>query len=198
MPKPARLSIRLPWLLTIALLPVVVGCASQPLPKRPSSLVRQQLATTSIPATVAVDGAGAPLVYAERLVRSLRKTGLFEQVELVGSLQQPDLLVRIEKTSYGVASVAPILTVASLGIIPTWATEGHGGVFTLERPDVEQEPVRIDFFYEGRTILGWAAVAANVGPSRTMRAPWKTDRYREALAARIVDEIDAIRAVLEK
>lgn len=64
--------------------------------------------------------------------------------------------------------------------------EEWGESFSLRRPqDARGAPV--DFVYEGKTMLGWASLIANLSPRRTSRNPRNTNRYSQGLRTAIIE-----------
>ena len=180
--------------LTAALL--AGGCATNALPPKLADGQAERVRTTHFAARVAVE-AYEPALYSDRLVRSLRSTGLFDQVGPLGAVDDPDLIASVDRPVYGTATVLPLLTVVSLGIIPTFVSEEWGEDFTLRAPDDGARRVPVEFTYEGPTTLGWLALLRAPSPRHALRKPHGTHRFRAGLAHAIVEQEDAIRALLE-
>ncbi len=176
------------------LLLVLVGCASQPLPMKLQTPERALLEATHFDAVVAVDPEWEG--YARRLRDALRDTGLFDRVEMRDDLDvEPDLVARVTRPVYGTASILPLLTVVTLGIVPTWGDEEWGDAFELTSAH-GAESVEVDFSYERPTILGWVALVANVSPNRQAGNPRNSTRFKEAFAHEIAARASDIERLL--
>ena len=124
-------------------------------------------------------------MYSERLIESLRRTGLFDAVGSLEELPDAALAARVERTIYGTATV-PVLTAVSLGFIPTTVEEEWGESFSLRRNGSTSETVPVDFSYRGPSTLGWWAVVRSFSPDVTTASPPETERFRDALSVAIV------------
>lgn len=171
------------------------GCATNALPPKLSDDQAERVRATHFAARVAVE-AYEPALYSERLIRSLRSTGLFDQVGPLGAVEDPDLVASVDRPIYGTASMLPLLTVVSLGIIPTFVSQEWGEDFTLRAPDDADRRVPIELAYEGPTTLGWLALLRAPTPRHTLRKPHETPRFRAGLAYAIVERSDAVRDLL--
>lgn len=174
--------IRLLGLLTVGSL--AVGCVSMTLPPRLTPEEKASIETVHFARTVGVESGDAPAVYAQRLVLALRNTGLFDAVETLERLPEPDFIARVERPVHGTAMI-PVLPILTLGLIPQWVDEEWGEVFSLRAPDAPAESVLVDFTYTGPTTLGWVASLNNLRADRTGRSPRKTQLYSEALMVAI-------------
>jgi hypothetical protein len=168
-----------------------------PLAPRPSAAAQGSAADVHFPAVVGIEPDGRHFATAE-LARCLRQTGLFASVDLLDRLDRPpDLLARVEGTGAGTAAV-PILTVFSLGVIPTIVEERWGLAFSLRRPESPAPGLSIDARWSGRTILGWVSAVANLSPERSSEQPTLHPRHAGHVGALLrsrADEIEALLAV---
>ncbi len=143
------------------------GCVSAPLP--PASGDGAVAAPMDL--TVGVEPARVE-AFSDELLRSLRASGAFARVERIDRLATPpDLLARVEHGWEGTAAI-PILTVLSLGLVPTIVEETYGLAFTLRAPGSASPAVAIDARWTGRIWLGLASAPLNLSPDRT-GADWR-------------------------
>ena len=172
------------------------GCASQTLPPRlPADLLALN-AATHFPLTVGVEKFALE-AYSEDLISQLRRTGLFDRVDYVDRLAAPpDIIAKVENGVSGTA-VIPVLTLLTLGIIPTTVTESWGTIFSLRSRLAPNESVGVNFHYQGRTTLGWVAVLLNLSPDRGLDAQ-SSRRFTDALRASIAEHTAEIRAMVQR
>ncbi len=171
------------------------GCASVKIPPKLTPAERDLVQATKIHAVVGVQPDQYP-VYSNKLVSALRRTGLFDEVALVGDLQgEPDLIATVEKHVYGSPTI-PLFALLTFGVIPSSAEETHGYVFSLRPARAEAPPVLLDVRYSGKTTLGWAALLMNLSTRRTVKDPYKTGRLNDTLKAAIAKRAGEIQALL--
>jgi hypothetical protein len=177
---------------------VVLGlvghCTSAALPPEPTPAQLELIGRTHFNATVAVKRDDAP-VYGERLVGALRRTGLFDRVELAEDLPGATLLASVDRRIYGTATI-PCAALLSLGLVPSTTDEEWGEAFTLRSHSNSDRPVAIDFSYHGPTTLGFWAAVKNISPDFTAANPRETDRFTRAFAAAICSKAAGIQSLL--
>ena len=156
-----------------------------------------ELLKVRIPARVGVEQY-EPAVYSERLISSLRSTGLFEYVGPLDQTDDPDLIASVRRPIYGTASVVPLLTLLTLGVVPTRASEEWGESFTLRSAGAQGSEVDVEFTYSGPTTLGWAALLLAPLPQHALGRPYDKPRFRRAFAAAIARKAPQIEALLEQ
>jgi hypothetical protein len=168
----------------IALLPLLLlsaGCATSRLPPKLASSERAiLLQAKQFPIVVAVQEYKYP-VYSKKLIRDLRSTGLFKDVQQAEDLSGVDFLARVEDTVHGTACI-PLLTGITLGIIPTSVQEEHGNDFSIEPMFPMGNKVRIPYRYSTESVLGWKALFLNFSPNWSLVAHDRTSRYRDRFA----------------
>lgn len=179
------------------------GCAAMPPTPPPQEIANMR--ATHFAATVAVDARFENELYADRLIDSLRATGLFDRVERLADLPDADLVARVSRHIYGTASI-PFPTLLSLGIVPTTVDEEWGEAFTLWRnsrafsslPRNAARPggVDIDFSYTGESTLGFYAGIKSLSASYTSGSPRNTPEFSEAFAVAICASADKINRLL--
>jgi hypothetical protein len=174
-----------------------LACATATVPAALTPEDAELLSTVHIPARVGVERY-EPAVYSERLISSLRSTGLFEDVGPLDEIDDPDLIASVRRPIYGTASVLPVLTLLTLGIVPTRVSEEWGESFTLSSARARGSEVEIEFTYSGPSTLGWAALLLAPLPKHALGRPYDKPRFRMALAAAIAREEDQIRRLLEQ
>ncbi len=184
----------LPWI-GLSVLGFMRGCSSAALPPEPRASELAKVRATHFRTTVGIEKDQYP-VYSQRLVESLRHTGLFDAVDALEHLPNATLVARVQRHIYGTASI-PIFTVLSLGIIPTTVQEEWGESFTLRRNGTAQPAVAIDFSYVGPSTLGWWAAIRSLSPNITTVSPPGTSRFRDAFSVAICSHAEEIGHLLE-
>ena len=171
---------------------LVAGCATTRLPPALSAADMARIQRSGM--TVGVEEYRYP-VYTDSLIADLRKTGLFGSVDRRWDLPvRPDVVATVEEPIHGTASLRPLLTLVTLGIIPTTIVERHGQVFSLVSPDRPTESVRISYTYESESVLGWVALFLNLSPNWSLN-PSANRRYLDGLALAISTNSPALDAL---
>jgi hypothetical protein len=165
------------------------GCSSSMLPPKVLAAQLTTIRQAHVAATVGVEPYKYP-VYSESLIKDLRATGIFDAVDATGIVEHPRLLAAVDRPVHGTATV-PVITIITLGIVPTTVEEEFGYVFTLRSSD-SRKSVQIDYTYRGNTTLGWWALFLNLSPDRTSGDPTQTSRFRDNLAAAVNARRDSI------
>ena len=163
-----------------------LSCATSAVPPALSPEEEQRLATTRLPYSVGVERYEYP-VYSESLLTSLQATRLFEEVRRLEEIEAPDLIASVRRPIYGTASIAPLLTIVTLGVVPTVVDEEWGESFVLRSGDSGADPVEIEFSYSGPTTLGWVALLRALSPRHALGRADETPRFERALAAAIAE-----------
>ena len=179
----------------LALLAVLLAeFSSTTLPAALESGQQDVIRASHFPLTVAVKAFEDP-TYSDRLLESLRASGLFDRVVAAGATSNPDLIAEVERRIDETAQ-APLLTLLTLGIVPATMDEEWGEVFSLRRPD-STESVLINFSYTSPTTLGWIASFLNISPERTAGNPRDSLRFQNALSWKICEQSDQIQRMLD-
>jgi len=178
--------------LTLSLLACAMSAVPPPISRSDAAL----LATVHFPATVGVERYEYP-VYSERLIASLRSTGLFREVGRLEETDDPDLIASVRRPVYGTASLAPVLTIVTLGIVPTIVTEEWGESFTLRSAGGGGSAIPIELTYSGPTTLGWAALFRAPSQRHAFGRPYDKPRFQEAFAVAIAEKAAEIDRLLE-
>lgn len=179
------------------LLPTVLlagGCASAALPAKLESQQQAAVAGVHFAATVGVEEHVYP-IYSQRLRQRLAASGMFDRVEALADLPEPDLIARVEREVYGTAFI-PVLVIVSLGIIPQSVEEEHGFEFSLRSRAGSAEPVPILASYSGTSTLGWWALAKNLSPRYGWGRPAASERYLWFLRAKLAEHREEIERLL--
>ena len=151
------------------------GCVSQTLPpKVPESSLK-------IDNAISIKPHQHP-VYSESLQAAIEGTEIFTQVT---TNDTSDTTAKVNRQVHG-SAVIPLLTILSLGIIPTTVEEEFGKSFILVHRGKTHE---IEATWNGNTILGWAALPMNLSPNRTMGNPEKHPRFAAFLRSKIAEAI---------
>lgn len=167
-----------------------LGCGSTRLPAKLNSAEQQQVEAARLPLTVGVE----PSRSTEDLVRFLRGTALFAQVEPLEGLTSPDLVVRFEeRCSFHRGGFVPLLPILTLGVVPQWGRFELGYAFSFRSPQDTGTPVLIGCGEaEGTMVVGWLGLTLNVLPGWTLQDPEKSPRFYNRLALAIAERRDEI------
>jgi hypothetical protein len=149
------------------------GCAAH---RRPSFTVeeRQLLSQPPLPYSVSIvewDGATRvktsqnPEAYARRLADFLIPSRAFREVRRETS---PEVHAELAATSTGAycnTAIIPVLSIFSVGIIPTvWQEEDCEGTFLRSTNHPDRPAVRIDVRFKGAAMMGWASIFVGALP----------------------------------
>ena len=123
------------------------------------------------------------------LIRSMRASGLYREVDFEGQLACPaDLLIDVHRNPR-LASCdadAPFLLL-TLGVIPVFYTCDHGHYFSR----VDGDPMRFEFpWHETQLMLGWIVPPMNLLPGWTWKPPPRdklNDTFRSFLISNASD-----------
>lgn len=173
----------------------ISGCASSKLPEKLTELKMQKIKSTKLPFSVAVEEYKFP-VYSESLETNLSNTKIFKEVGQSSQFPTPDLVAKIKNRIYG-TECFPILTLLTLGIIPTFVEENHGDSFSLSSPEDPGKKVLITYRYRSTSVLGWLGLFLNLHPDWYI-FPEHTQRYFDSLAYEIVIKSESIKALTKK
>jgi hypothetical protein len=192
--KPVTRKNLIAGMLLVLLAVLLAEFSSTTLPVALESGQLDVIRASHFPLTVAVVAYEDP-AYSDRLLESLRASGLFDRVVAAGETARPDLIAEVERR-IGETATAPLLTLLTLGIVPATMDEEWGEVFWLRRPDGTQS-VLIDFSYTSPTTLGWIASFLNISPDRTAGNPRDSQRFQNALAWKICEQSHQIHHLLD-
>jgi len=138
-PRPRR---RLAPALSLASCLACTGCYafSFSLPPAPTEEEQKLVEATHFHASVAVAPFPEDRFEAIALLETLRKTGLFDEVGLLGQVEKPDLIALVEGRADFVppSSVSQGWTLITLGAFPTIADDQWATVFSLHPRHVER------------------------------------------------------------
>jgi hypothetical protein len=189
---------------TLALLVVFIvvgmagGCNACRRPVAPNALERELLRAPPLPYAVIVkpwDPETAarisrnPLAYAEGLAGVLIPSGAFRtsRFEKNGQATNGDLIAT-STGSYCNSAVIPLLTILSLGIIPTVFDDEDCVGMELRQPGVppSTRSVRIEFRNKRRVVMGWAAVFVGILPDWSHGSPRRDSRFYQRFRLEIL------------
>ena len=129
-----------------------------------------------------------PEAYARILADVAIPSGAFRKMRRETS---PEAQADLAATSTGVhcnTAVIPVLSIISLGIIPTvWQEEDCQGMFLRSTKDPDRPPVRIDVRFKGTAMMGWASLLVGVLPG------WSWGDIRGDLAYHQMLRLEVIR-----
>ncbi len=87
-----------------------------------------------------------------------------------------------------------ILSLITLGLIPTVTEEEHGYSFSLRSPKSSERVVMVEYVQQGYTVLGWVAGLLNLFPQWTGDSV-HNDPRKERLKLMILTKVQEIKAV---
>ena len=169
------------------------GCASEQRPLPLNTSEQTLLSSNGFGLSLGVEPS-TPAVYAQSLLRALQQTGLFREVQPLERIQAPDLLARVERPITGNA-VIPILSLITLGLIPTVTEEEHGYSFSIRSPKSSEWVVIVEYVHRGYTVLGWVAGLLNLFPQWTGDSVHNDPHFKERLKLMILTKAQEIKAV---
>lgn len=118
----------------------------------------------------------------------------FHEVQPSDKIQAPDLLARVERPITGNAMI-PILSLITLGLIPTVTEEEHGYSFSLRSPKSSEQVVIVEYVHRGYTVLGWVAGLLNLFPQWTGDSVHNDLHFKERLKLMILTKAQEIKTV---
>jgi len=175
----------------------LAGCLSSTLPPPLTEEQLAVIAATRFNVTVGVEE-HTDRRHSTRLIEALRKTLLFDRVDTLSSFEKPPTFVaRVERPVYGLAGNSSkredlsFLTIASLGIIPTFSEREHGLAFSLRPSSTGSEPrksqrIAVHFSHRGQSIFGWWAFFQARNPDQAIGDLREHRRFTEHVAWHIV------------
>ncbi len=188
-----------------------IGWASMTLPPAPTTGQWELIRSTHFSATV---GVAVDRGKHATLRDLLRATGLFDRVELITDIERPELIARV-RGGASHANPLPFVTMLTLGVVPIFAKDEWGEVFSLQAsndpfvpPDMrnphrgpdppELHTIRVDSRYEGSLHMGWIAILTGLWPGRTLFRPDWSSSYIDSLRAHLCDQAPAIDALIRR
>lgn len=134
--------------------------------------------------------------HSDSLIKTLKQTGLFAQVVYMDELSSaPDLVARVEEKS-NPQLACPVVTLLTLGLVPTRITDTYGHVFSLQSPGSDDRKVLIDHRYKATTTVGWVALCKALSKDETLLYPERHARYRANLRHAIIKRSPEIEALI--
>lgn len=169
------------------------GCASEQRPLPLSTSEQTLLSSNGFGLSLGVEPS-TPAGYAQSLLRALQQTELCHEVQPSDKIQAPDLLARVERPITGNAMI-PILSLITLGLIPTVTEEEHGYSFSLRSPKSSEQVVIVEYVHRGYTVLGWVAGLLNLFPQWTGDSVHNDLHFKERLKLMILTKAQEIKTV---
>lgn len=169
------------------------GCASEQRPLPLNTSEETLLGSKGFGLSLGVEPSTQP-VYAQGLLHALQQTGLFREIQPSDKIQAPDLLARVERSITG-NTVIPILSLITLGVIPTMTEEEHGYSFSLRSPKSSKRVVIVKYVHRGYTVLGWVAGLLNLFPQWTEDSVHNDLHFKERLKLMILTKAQEIKTV---
>ena len=117
----------------------------------------------------------------DALIRVIRQTGLFTQVDQVGRVDHPDFVVRFEGGPKHDAMI-PLFTLMTFGLFPTVWKEEYGVTFCIFKPDSPLEQTVVDYRRDATEFLGIFANFLLPFPGYHFADPEETREYADGLA----------------
>ena len=166
------------------------------LPPRLSPAERASVEANRFDAVVGV--APYDVVHTRKDIRAVvRDTGLFTRVEMVEDLEvQPDLLVKVHRLHGGTA-VIPLLTILTLGVLPTFFEDAIGYELIFVTPERDRA-ISVGYRFKGWAGLGILSSPLNLLPGWDHPTPRPLERLGERFAVALVGRADEIRALLRE
>ena len=172
------------------------ACGTMKLPPRLTPAERATVETTRFDAVVGV--VPYDIAHTRKDIRAVvRDTGLFSRVEMVEDLSEPpDLLVKVHRL-HGGRSVIPLLTIVSLGILPTFFEDAIGYELIFLTPDRDRA-ISVDYRFEGKNGIGILSAPLNLLPGWDHPTARPPERLGERFAVELAERADEIRALLRE
>lgn len=180
-------------ILILSLVVILAGCCSTPLPPALTQEERGFIENhKAIDAVVAVTEYKYP-VYSRELYGTLKRTDIFTDVIYLRDAHDKKVAYIAEENRriHGQASLWPLLTVISVGIIPTWAEEENGISFILKEMNDPSKIYYVEVSWTGTTILGWVGLFAALLPDRTFFNPERSRRYYDRIHFEVLKALPA-------
>lgn len=173
----------------LATLWLASGCAAYRRPPELTPAESELLAGPPLPYDVTVawwdttrHGSQNPDAYASSLAKLVTESRVFRSARYRQSASTARAeLVATSTGTYCNTAVIPLLTILSLGVIPTIFDDQTCEGMELQRPGSARPnaPVRIEFEYKGRVIMGWFAALAGLRPGWGFGDVQNDERYRQ-------------------
>jgi hypothetical protein len=170
---------------------VLGGCGSMLPPPRLSPAQSTRVAAAGRLGSVAVDP--APGRSCDRaFLRMLERTDLFTRVVPLPDAGAPTEYVAAieERCSYGRGGFIPIVSILTLGVVPTFQRFELGYAFSL-RDTRSGETIHVPCEIEGKIGVGWIPAAMAVLPGWTQEDPEQSPRFVKRLAYGIISRLPA-------
>jgi hypothetical protein len=168
---------------------LLAGCGSALPPPRLSPAESAHLASAGRVGAVAIDPGPGPSRDLG-FVRMLERTGVFTRaVPLNEAVGPTEYVATIEdRCSYHRGGWIPILSVLTLGVVPTFGKFQLGYAFSL-RDTRSGETIHVPCEIEARLGAGWIPAMMTVLPGWTQEDPEQTSRFEKRLAYSIVSRL---------
>lgn len=181
----------------LALALLLGACGTMQLPPRLTADERTLVETHRFDAVVGV--APYSIEYTRKDVRAVvRDTGLFTRVDFVEDLEAagiaPDLVVSLQRIRGGTA-IIPVLTLVSLGVLPTFTHETMGYDLIFATPD-RREALTVGYSFRGRIGLGILSSPLNLLPGWEHPKRRPPERLGRRFAVEIAGRAEEIEALL--
>jgi hypothetical protein len=174
------------------------GCSAYRRPAGLNAAERQLLESPPLPYTVSIvpwDSERAarttqnPQAYARSLAYLVGASGAFRASRLEAAPAADSDLIATSTGAYCNKAIIPLLSIISLGLIPTVFDDANCVGLVLRRPGAtsSSDSVEINFRYEGRVVMGWAAVVIGALPGWSYGGGAGSDaRYRDRLRLEVI------------
>jgi hypothetical protein len=168
------------------------GCYAESLPRQLSAVEKEMLAQPPLPYRVAIVRANLPgrngEAYAKGLLDALQPSGAFASVKLAENNSVSPDFVATSTGAYCNTAALPLLTIISLGIIPTTFTDVScdEAVFRSARSKAPSDSLLMRIRIEHRVMMGWLALPAGALPGWTHGQMKHHSRYRQLVRVAIL------------
>jgi hypothetical protein len=140
-----------------------------------------------------------PQAYGDAAFKWLKGSGAFSSVRLSSPDDLGVDLVASSTGAYCNSAVIPLLTILSLGVIPTIFTDRdcEGVVFRANEPN-RGDSVEVRYEQESRVIMGWLALPIGALPGWTHGAALEHGRSRDRARLAILAHREALAALASR
>ena len=188
--------------LLLGALALLSGCAAQRVVFRPNGEQRERLREPPLPYVVRVghwtpeQAQGRnPHAYSANVARILRAGGALREVHydtssVVG--RRPDLLA-LPTADHCNSAVIPILSILTLGVVPTiWTDHECTGVVFRHPDGTPADSVVVRIRHRGTAVLGWLAAPLALLPSWSLRGARDQKEYHQSFRLAIIARKDEL------
>ena len=178
------------------------GCYAESLPRQLSAVEKELLAQPPLPYRVAIVRPNLPgrngEAYANGILEVLQPSGAFASVKLAGNDSVSVDFLATPTGAYCNTAAIPLLTIISLGIIPTTFTDVtcNEAVFRSAASRAPSDSLLMRIRIEHRVMMGWLALPVGALPGWTHGPMKHHSRYRQLVRVAILSRRQNLIALL--